>query len=74
VAFLCSDASNEVTGQIFGVRKNEIYLFSRPQVIRSAHKSEGWTPETIASEVLPMMKPAFQKLTRSPEYFTWDPI
>jgi hypothetical protein len=24
--------------------------------------------------VLPMMKPAFQTLTRSPEYFTWDPI
>jgi NAD(P)-dependent dehydrogenase (short-subunit alcohol dehydrogenase family) len=74
VAFLCSDAAKDVTGQIFGVRKNEIYLFSRPQVIRSAHKSEGWTPETIASEVLPMMKPAFQTLTRSPEYFTWDPI
>jgi NAD(P)-dependent dehydrogenase (short-subunit alcohol dehydrogenase family) len=72
--FLCSDAASEVNGQIFGVRKNEVFLFSRPQVIRSAHRSEGWTPETIAEELLPALKPSFQPLLRSPEVFAWDPI
>jgi NAD(P)-dependent dehydrogenase (short-subunit alcohol dehydrogenase family) len=73
-AFLCSDAAKDVTGQIFGVRKNEVFLFSRPQVIRSAHKSEGWDQESIATELLPMLKPGFQPLRRSPEVFSWDPM
>lgn len=73
VAFLCADASREVTGQIFAVRKNEIFLFSKPQVLRSAHRSEGWTPQTIASDLLPMLEPSFQPLKRSPEAFSWDP-
>lgn len=73
-AFLCSDAAHDVTGQIFGVRKNEIYLFSRPQVLRSAHRSEGWTPQSIADELMPAFQASFPKLMRSPEAFAWDPI
>jgi NAD(P)-dependent dehydrogenase (short-subunit alcohol dehydrogenase family) len=72
--FLCSDAAKDVTGQIFGVRKNEVFLFSRPQIVRSAQRGDGWTPETIADELLPMMRPSLQPLKRSPEVFTWDPI
>jgi hypothetical protein len=33
----------DVTGQIFGVRNNEIFLFSQPRPVRNAHNSEGWT-------------------------------
>jgi NAD(P)-dependent dehydrogenase (short-subunit alcohol dehydrogenase family) len=73
-AFLCSDLARDVSGQIFGVRMNEVFLFSRPQVIRSAHKSSGWTPQTVADELLPMLQSNFQPLKRSPEVFSWDPI
>ena len=72
--FLCSDAARDVTGQIFAVRKNEVFLFSRPQIIRSAHKGTGWTPTSVAEELLPMMQPSFQPLRRSAEAFSWDPI
>jgi NAD(P)-dependent dehydrogenase (short-subunit alcohol dehydrogenase family) len=72
--FLCSDAAAEVNAQVFCVRKNEIFLFSRPQIIRSAHRSEGWTPQSVAEELLPAFRPSFQKLLRSPEVFAWDPI
>ena len=72
--FLCSDKAKEVSGQIFGVRKNEIFLFSRPQVLRSAHRSEGWTPDTVADDLLPMLKPSFQPLLRSGDVFGWDPV
>ena len=74
VAFLCSDGAKDVTGQIFGVRKNEVFLFSRPQVVRSAHKSDGWTVETVGEELLPMLQSSFQPLKRSPEVFSWDPV
>src|SRR3546814_5841251 len=72
--FLASDAAKEVSGQIFAVRKNEIFLFSVPRPIRSMHRSDGWTPETIASELLPAFRPSFHSLTRSSDVFAWDPV
>lgn len=74
VVFLGSDAAEEVTAQIFGVRANEIMLFSQPRPIRSVHMSTGWTPEDIAEVAIPAMKNSFFKLERSPEVIDWDPI
>ena len=74
VTALVSDAGVGVTGQIFGVRNNEIYLFSQPRPIRTAHTSDGWTPETIAERVFPMFASDFYPLQRSGDIFTWDPV
>jgi NAD(P)-dependent dehydrogenase (short-subunit alcohol dehydrogenase family) len=74
VAFLLADAAQEVTGQIFCVRKNEIFLFSQPRPIRGLHRSEGWTPETIASEALPALRSSFSPLLRSADIFGYDPV
>jgi NAD(P)-dependent dehydrogenase (short-subunit alcohol dehydrogenase family) len=74
VTALASDAGAQVTGQIFGVRNNEIYLFSQPRPIRTAHSSDGWTAETIAERVFPMFANDFYPLHRSAEVFTWDPV
>jgi NAD(P)-dependent dehydrogenase (short-subunit alcohol dehydrogenase family) len=74
VAFLCSDAASDVNGQIFAVRKNEIFLFSRPQLLRSAHRDGGWTAQTVADDLLPAFKPSFQPLMVSAELFAWDPV
>ncbi|MBX9858098.1 MAG: SDR family oxidoreductase [Sphingomonas sp.] len=75
VAFLASDAAKEVTNQIFGVRKNEIFLFSKPRPIRSMQKSEGWTPTSIAEELLPAFRPSFaDPAERSGDVFSYDPI
>ncbi|MBH2074450.1 MAG: SDR family oxidoreductase [Pseudomonadales bacterium] len=72
--YLASDAGAGVSGQIFGVRANEIYLFSQSRVIRSVHRSEGWTAETIAEHAIPAMLTSFYANTPSPELTTWDPI
>ena len=48
-AFLLSAAAKDVTGQIFAVRMNEIFLMGQSRPLRSIHRAEGWTPETIAS-------------------------
>ena len=34
------------------MRKNEIVLFSKPLPIRSMTKAGGWTPESIADELI----------------------
>lgn len=74
VVFLASDLSDGVTGQIFGSRKNEIFLFSQPRPIRSVHRSEGWTPEAMAEHLLPALKSSFYPLDRSSDVFCWDPV
>jgi NAD(P)-dependent dehydrogenase (short-subunit alcohol dehydrogenase family) len=71
---LISDGASDVSGQIFSARMNEMILFSQPRPIRTAQSSEGWTPETVVSHVLPAMKPNFYPLDISSQVFTWDPF
>lgn len=71
---LCADEASHVTGQIFGVRNNEIFLFSQPRPVRSAHTAQGWTPASVIEHVLPMFSNDFYPLHRSGDVFTWDPI
>jgi len=70
--YLASD--NDVTGQIFAVRANEIFLMSQSRPLRSVHRAEGWTPETIASHAIASMRPHFYPLERSQDVFSWDPL
>ena len=71
---LLTDAAKTVTGQIFGVRNNEIYLFSQPRPIRTAHRGEGWTVQACLDVALPMMQPSFFPLDKSRDVFSWDPV
>ena len=71
---LLTDAASDVTGQIFGVRNNEIYLFSQPRPIRTAHCGDGWTVQSCLDVALPMMKPSFYGLDKSRDVFSWDPV
>jgi NAD(P)-dependent dehydrogenase (short-subunit alcohol dehydrogenase family) len=72
--YLGSDAASGITGQIFGVRNNEIYLFNQPRPIRTLHRSEGWTPETIGAQLKNALAGSFTPLERSEDYFNWDPV
>jgi len=72
--FLCSDAAKEVTGQIFSVRANEIFLISQPRPVRSAHHGEGWTPQLIRDRVLPAFKTSFTPFERSRDVLSWEPM
>lgn len=74
VVALCSDQGATVTGQIFAVRNNEIFLFSQPRPIRAAHTADGWTPETAAERVFDQFANDFYPLDRSADIFTWDPV
>ena len=60
--------------QVFGVRNNEVFLFSQPRPVRSVHRSEGWTPESIAEHAMPSLAKSFFPLDRSQDVFSWDPV
>ncbi len=74
VVYLASDQAKDVNAQIFGVRANEIMLFSQPRPSRSVHMSTGWTPESIAEIAAPALRHHFFPLERSPDAIDWDPI
>lgn len=71
---LLSDAAKDVSGQIFAVRNNEIFLMSQSRPVRGAHTAEGWTTRSVAERVLPAFKPSFYPLDRSADVFSWDPV
>jgi NAD(P)-dependent dehydrogenase (short-subunit alcohol dehydrogenase family) len=72
--FLASDVARDVTGQVFCVRKNEIFLMSQSRPLRGIHRAEGWTPRSCAEHMLPALKSWFFPLERTADVFSWDSI
>jgi hypothetical protein len=71
---LCSEDGAHVTGQVFAVRNNEIFLMSQPRPVRSVHRGEGWTPKSVVQHALPALQASFYALDRSSDVFSWEPI
>jgi NAD(P)-dependent dehydrogenase (short-subunit alcohol dehydrogenase family) len=71
---LVSDEAADVTGQIFAVRHNEIFLISQPRPVRSVQRGEGWTPQAVASHALPALRASFFGLDTTADVFSWDPV
>jgi len=71
---LFSDAAKDITGQIFAVRNNEIFLMSQSRPIRAAHTADGWTPETVSERVFSAFQPSMYPLDLTADIFSWDPV
>lgn len=74
IVFLASDAAKEVSGQIFATRMNEIFLMGQSRPLRSVHRSEGWTPQTVETHAFPALRPDFYPVIRNEHLFPWDPV
>ena len=74
VVYLASDRAEGISGQVFAVRNNEIFLFNQPRPIRSLHRSDGWTPEKLDAQLKGAFGPSLTPLDRSGDVFSWDPV
>jgi len=72
--YLCSDAARGVSGQIFCVRNNELFLMGQSRPLRGIHENERWTPESIATHAMPAFAPDFYDLDVTTDVFGWDPV
>ena len=70
VVYLASDRADGISGQIFGVRNNEIFLFNQPRPVRTIHRSDGWTPEKIDAQLKGAFGVSFTPLERSTDVFS----
>jgi NAD(P)-dependent dehydrogenase (short-subunit alcohol dehydrogenase family) len=73
VVYLASDRAAGVSGQIFSVRNNEIFLFNQTRPIKTLHRKDGWTPQAIDDELKGAFGDALTPLERSGDVFDWDP-
>lgn len=71
---LCADGARDVSGQIFAVRGNEVFLFNQPRPIRGMARLEGWSPESLIEHGFPAMRADFTDLGASASVFPWDPV
>lgn len=72
--FLASDQAQDVTGQVFASRNNELFLMSQSRPLRSVQRSDGWTPQLIAEHGMPALRAGFLPLEASADVFSWDPV
>jgi NAD(P)-dependent dehydrogenase (short-subunit alcohol dehydrogenase family) len=72
--YLGADAADGITGQVFAVRNNEIFLFNQPRPIRVIHRSDGWTPGKIAYQLKGAFGPSLTPLDLSNVVFAWVPF
>jgi NAD(P)-dependent dehydrogenase (short-subunit alcohol dehydrogenase family) len=67
-------AAKDVSGQIFAVRGNEVFLMSQPRPVRGIGRLEGWTPESLVEEGFAALSGQFTDLGATNSVFTWDPV
>jgi NAD(P)-dependent dehydrogenase (short-subunit alcohol dehydrogenase family) len=71
---LASPEAKDVSGQIFGVRGNEVVLFDQPRPVKSLARMEGWTPRSLIDQAIPAMKADFTDLGATSSVFPYDPV
>lgn len=69
VAWLCSEAAQKVTGQLFGVRGREVFLFSQPRPVARL-VMDGDLGAAVARE----LAPKFVDLSTDLEAFNTEPV
>ncbi|HYB09208.1 MAG TPA: SDR family NAD(P)-dependent oxidoreductase [Alphaproteobacteria bacterium] len=75
VNYLCLPAAQKITGQLFGVRGREIFLFSQPRPVASlASPDADWTAETLTAEMEREFRSKFTELSTDLEAFNTEPL
>jgi NAD(P)-dependent dehydrogenase (short-subunit alcohol dehydrogenase family) len=73
VAFLCSREAEDITGQLFGVRGREVFLFSQPRPIERFVAPDG-DARSFAASFRDRFQGKFTDLTTDLETFNTEPI
>ena len=64
-----------MTGQVFGVRGREVFIFSQPRPVATIASTEAnWTQEKLGEAVDANLRSHFTDLATDLEAFNTDPI
>lgn len=71
-AYLCSDAAQSISGQIFGARGNEVYLYNQNRPVRTLHRADGWTVNRLSDTLPKAFKTSLTPLERTKDVISWE--
>lgn len=74
VSFLASDAAAKVSGQLFGARGRELFVFSQPRPAARVLQPRGGFDLAGLGEAMKALAPSFADLITDLEAFSGDPI
>jgi hypothetical protein len=74
VSFLASGAAAKISGQLFGARGRELFLFSQPRPAVRLLQPQGGFELSKLSQEMKMLEPSFTHLVTDLEAFSGDPI
>lgn len=75
VNWLCSDSGAGITGQLFGVRGREVFLFSQPRPVRKfVLESDQPDAGSVRSQADELFKDAYTELATDLESFNDEPV
>ena len=74
VSFLASEAAAKISGQLFGARGRELFLFSQPRPVARVLQPKGGFDRAGFEAALKEMQAHFADLATDLEAFSGDPI
>jgi NAD(P)-dependent dehydrogenase (short-subunit alcohol dehydrogenase family) len=75
VAMLCSDSGRDISGQIFGVRGREVFLFSQPRPVATIVSPGGdWSNNDLEAAISAEFRDKFTALETDLEAFDTEPV
>ena len=74
VRWLASDGAAQVSGQLFGVRGREVFLFSQPRPVARLAGDADWTPDSLAAAASQSFASQYLPLTTDLEAFASEPL
>ncbi|MDH3738048.1 MAG: SDR family oxidoreductase [Alphaproteobacteria bacterium] len=74
VAWLCAPESQNITGQLFGVRGREVFLFSQPRPVATLARDDAdWDVTALSEAAAETFAPLYTDLKTDLEVFNTDP-
>ena len=74
VTYLASEAAATISGQLFGARGRELFLFSQPRPARRLLQAEGGSSVGALAEEMRALQPHLADLVTDLEAFSGDPV
>jgi len=74
LTYLISDDATEISGQVFGARGNEVFVFSQPRPVATIGQPSGWTHEALHETLNSRLRSHFAPLQTDLELFQHEPL
>lgn len=74
VAYLCGPQAQDITGQLFGVRGRQVFLFAQPRPVAEFTADPNWEPDALDRQLRGSFQGRMADLSTDLEAFSAEPV